>query len=99
MRVVVMTGPADKDLEEIFDFIALDNPPAAIEYVRELRTRALGLGAFPRMYRLRPDLPGGNLRTVAVGSHLIVYRVLRSRVEVLRFPHGAMDLTRMFRAK
>ncbi|MBV9043979.1 MAG: type II toxin-antitoxin system RelE/ParE family toxin [Alphaproteobacteria bacterium] len=95
MRVLI-TRPADKDLEDIFDFIARDNVPAAIEYVRELRAKALGLGDFPRMYRLRRDLPTGNLRTAPAGSHLIVYRVTRSRVEVLRFAHGAMDLIRMF---
>jgi plasmid stabilization system protein ParE len=98
MRVVI-TGPAEADPEDIFDFIALDNVLAAIDYVVELRRKALGLGYFPRMYRLRRDLPGGNLRTVPAGSHLIVYRVLRARVEVLRFPHGAMDLARIFGAE
>jgi len=98
MRVVI-TGPAEVDLEDIFDFIALDNVQAAVDYVRELRRRALGVGEFPRMYRLRRELPARDLRTIPVGSHLVVYRIRRNRVEVLRFPHSAMDLAQLFGAK
>jgi toxin ParE1/3/4 len=94
MRVVI-TPDADADFEEIFDYIAVDSPQAALHYVRMLREKALGLGHFPRKYAVREDLPG-ELRAVPTGSHMIVYRISKKRVEIVRVVHGARDLPRLF---
>jgi toxin ParE1/3/4 len=94
MRVVIAED-AEADFEDIFDYIAVDGPQAAVRYVRMLRKTALGLGHFPRKYAVREDLPG-ELRAVPTGSHLIVYRIAKNRVEILRVVHGARDLPKLF---
>jgi toxin ParE1/3/4 len=94
MRVVI-TAPAEADLEEVFDYIALENPRAAKKYVAELRRKIRGLGQFPRAHPLRNDLRPG-FRTVAHGSHLIVFRIAGNLVEIVGVVHGARDLPSLF---
>ncbi len=94
MRVAI-TARATADLEDIFAYISVENPLAAINYVRALRARAKGLGNFPRKFAIRSDLPG-DLRGVPHGSHVILYRIAKARVEVVRFVHGARDLPSVF---
>ena len=47
---------AELDLEEIADFIALDNPRRALSFVRELRERCQKIAWFPEAIQLRPEL-------------------------------------------
>jgi len=94
MRVVI-TVEAEADFEDVFDYIAADSPQAALQYVRMLREKALGLGRFPRRHRVREDLPD-EMRIAPSGSHLIVYRIAGRRVEILRVIHGARDLPKLF---
>ncbi|WP_165214314.1 type II toxin-antitoxin system RelE/ParE family toxin [Affinirhizobium pseudoryzae] len=79
---------AVSDRDTIFDYIALDNPQAAIELDLKLSAAASRLLTFPqsgrcgRVERTR-ELP-------LVGTpYVIVYRVEEERVRVLRVLHGA----------
>jgi len=94
MRVVV-TAPAERDLEGIFDYIASDSPRNAKKYVGELRRKINGLGRFPLIHPLRGDLRTG-LRTASHGSHVVVFRIAERIVEVIGVIHGARDLTELF---
>jgi toxin ParE1/3/4 len=51
---VVFTLRAERDLEEIADFIAQDSPRRAQSFIDELRDRALGLADAPRAFPLVP---------------------------------------------
>ena len=94
MRVVV-TAPAERDLEGIFDYIAADSPRNAKKYIGELRKRIKGIGRFPLIHPLRGDLQT-DLRTASHGSHVIVFRIAEKIVEVIRVVHGARDLLALF---
>jgi toxin ParE1/3/4 len=50
---------ADADLEEIGDFIAEDNPDAAIAFVQRLRRRCHDLLTFPAVGRKRDEIRTG----------------------------------------
>ncbi|WP_246763148.1 type II toxin-antitoxin system RelE/ParE family toxin [Rhizobium binae] len=39
---------AEKDLFDIYEFIAADNPPAAIEFIRRLRHSAISWRTCPK---------------------------------------------------
>jgi plasmid stabilization system protein ParE len=85
---VYITDEAEADLEEIADYIALDNPTRAVSFAQELRARAMLLGDMPRAAPSRPDL-GKGLRAAVHAPCLIVFRIRRQCVEVLRIIHGA----------
>ncbi len=85
---VVWTRPAARDLEEIGDYIARDNPPAADRVVKRIRTRAQQLAAHPLLGR-----PGRVVETrelvVSSTPFIVVYRAAEERVEILAVFHAA----------
>ena len=89
--IVEVTAEAERDLEEIGDWIARDNPKRALTFVRELRTACLGLGDFPKRFSLVPRYEAHGIRHCVHGNYLIFYRVGQARVVVIHVRHGAMD--------
>jgi plasmid stabilization system protein ParE len=80
-----------RDLKQIRDFIAVENPSAAVRVAESLLNRAEGLATFPERGGLVRGRPG--LRFIVVGPYLIFYRLddEMSLVRVTRFWHGARD--------
>lgn len=89
--IVRFTAEAEADLERIGDYIARDNPPRAVTFVRELRAACLGLADFPERFPLVPHYADKGIRQRVHGSYLIFYRVEADSVTVLHVRHGAMD--------
>jgi toxin ParE1/3/4 len=87
---VVWSDSAIADLNEIFDFLALDNPAAATRIATRLIAAAQKLEVFP--HRGRPA--GERARELAiVWPYLIRYAVAEDEVRVLTVQHGARDRT------
>ena len=94
MRLQI-TPLAQRDLEEITDFIALDNPARAVSFIDELRAQCTRLCANPSAYRLRPDIAGG-LRSCAYGRYVIFFDVNERQLTIVRILHSARDVTQQF---
>lgn len=89
---VWITAEAERDLEEIADYIARDNPPRALSFVLELREKCLSLVDTPLAFPLVPRYEHLGVRRRIHGSYLIFYRVEdEKRLVVLHVLHGAMD--------
>ena len=67
MKRINITPAADRDADEIFAYIAGDNPPAAEEQIQRIFTAAKRLADFPESGRARPEL-GAHARTIVVGD-------------------------------
>lgn len=89
--IVRISAEAEHDLETIGDWIACDNPPRALDFVRELRAACLGLAEFPERFPLVPRYEVHDVRHRVHGNYLIFYRVEQDRVVVIHILHGAMD--------
>jgi toxin ParE1/3/4 len=83
---------AERDIEEIGDFIARDGPRRAVTYIHELRDRCSQLVEFPRAAPLRPAL-GNGVRCVVFGRYLIFYVVHAGVLEIRRVLHGARSIS------
>ena len=83
-----------RDLEEIGDYIATDDPRRAASFVAELRAHCERLLPNPRIHPVRPSLPG-NVRIAPHGNHLIVYREIDDALEIVRILHGARNIEAM----
>ncbi len=93
MRV---TAPeAREDLREIEEYIAQDNPQAAVDFVGRLTERFAELAEFPGSGRKRDDIRPG-YRGVSVKDYLIFYRVSGEVVEIMHVLHGRRDLPKLF---
>ncbi|HEX8626229.1 MAG TPA: type II toxin-antitoxin system RelE/ParE family toxin [Allosphingosinicella sp.] len=91
MKRVDITPAADRDADEIFAYIAGDDPRAAEEQIQRIFTAAKRLADFPESGRARPEL-GPGARTIVVGRYLLLYRVGPDSVDILRIVHGAREL-------
>ncbi len=86
---------AERSLEQIGDYIALDSPARAESFTRELIDAALVLGDAPRAYPLVPRFERLGVRRRVHGNYVILYRVETHRVFVVQIVHGARDYGRL----
>lgn len=83
MRLVI-SPMAEQDIEEIGDYIALDNPARALSFIEEL------YGETPKLYRRRDEL-GKGVRGCPYGRYLIVFSNKQDEVRIERVLHMARD--------
>ena len=86
-----VSARARTDLDEIWLYIAQDNPEAADKYIRAIVSRFPMIASMPQMGRERPDLSPG-LRSFVVGHHVIFYRLFEDHLEIVRVLDGVRDL-------
>ncbi|MGJ8634695.1 MAG: type II toxin-antitoxin system RelE/ParE family toxin [Luteolibacter sp.] len=75
MARLIWTDPALQDLEQIADYIALDNPDAAKRLIKEVFQKVELLEQFPEMYPVAHDLPGSNYRHLSIPPLRIFHRI------------------------
>ena len=85
------TPQAEIDLEEIGDYIALDNPRRAVTFIQEIRRQCEKIADTPMSYLARPDL-GGAIRICIHGNYLVVFEPFADGALILRILHGARRL-------
>jgi toxin ParE1/3/4 len=90
-----LTNQAGTDLDQIWDYIARDDPLAADHFIERLLRTCMLLAQSPRIGRVRADL-AKDLRSHPVGNYLIFYRVLTDAIEIVRVIHGGRNLHAIF---
>lgn len=83
---------AERDIEEIGDFIASDNPARAVTFISELTERCRDLVDYPAAAPLRPEF-GPGVRMIPFGRYLIFYLVEAGGLAILRVIHSARNWT------
>ena len=83
-------------LEDIYDYIAADNPSAAAKVVDGIIAKAEMLSIFPDMGSRLRNVPEGEVRMVLYGHYRIAYlrRPGLEAIDVLGVFHGALDIDR-----
>jgi toxin ParE1/3/4 len=87
---------AERDLDEIADYVAGCSPSAAIREIEVLFERFALLASQPLMGQLRDDLPS-RPRAFSSGNYLILYRPTIAGIEVARVIHAARDVAAILR--
>jgi plasmid stabilization system protein ParE len=82
---------AEKDVEDIWDYLSADNPARAREFISELDRQALTLEQFPERCPSIPEneILGARYRHLVYGNYRLIFRIAESTVFVLRILHGA----------
>jgi len=83
MAQLIWTEPALLDLDEIADYIALDDPAAASNYVLEVFNRVERLELYPNSGKRPAELPRTPYREVVVPPCRIFYRTEKDQVLIL----------------
>jgi toxin ParE1/3/4 len=88
---ILRTPEAIADLDDIWDYIARDNPAAADGMLDELNDRFELLSDNPEIGELQPKLADGAYRRFTCRNHVIYYRPLKEGIVLVRVLHGARD--------
>jgi toxin ParE1/3/4 len=95
-RFEIFVSPAAaNDLEDIWLYIAQENPLAASRVLQKLNHRIVSLMQMPKRTQLRPDI-APTARCLIQGNYLVLYEVFESYVEIVRVVHGSIDLTKLY---
>lgn len=78
---------AEADRDGIIDYIAQDDPVAAIDLGDEIDRRVTALPNQPKLYRV--GRVRGTREMVVHPNYIVVYRIVRGEIEILRVLHSA----------
>ena len=92
-RRVALLPIARDDIEEIYLYVAADNPGAAVALTDKILARIDSLESLPLIGKIVPDaeLAKRDYRMLVVDDYLVFYRVVDDIVVVYRVLHGARD--------
>lgn len=99
MPVYVLSPDALQDLQDIWDFVALDSVNTADKLGDEFFNAFEKSARQPRMGHTRTDLTERDVRFWTAGSYLIVYRERPDALQVLAVLHGSRDVPEVIREK
>jgi plasmid stabilization system protein ParE len=99
MPAYLLSPDALQDLQDIWDFVALDNENAADQLEDEFFSAFEKLAQHPRMGHTRPDIGERAVRFWPAGSYLIVYRELAETLQVVAVLHGSRDIPEVIRKR
>ena len=95
MAEVIWTDPALDQLEEIAEYIALDKPSAASNFVRTIFSTVDRLEQFPESGHAPPELPDSIFRELYVRPCRIFYRNEDDVVLILHVMREERQLRRL----
>ena len=88
MAELIWTEPALHDLNEIADYIALDNPDAAVQLVSNIFDNVERLEKYPASGKTVEEMPGTDYRELVIPPCRIFYRSEADFVYVLYIMRG-----------
>ena len=92
MAEIRWTEEAVTWLQDIYEYIAEDNPTAAQNVVKGIYGKTQILKTFPKIgYKYR-DEPEGEIRIILYGHYRIAYVIKYNVAEILGVFHGALKI-------
>ncbi|MEZ9472390.1 type II toxin-antitoxin system RelE/ParE family toxin [Vibrio lentus] len=99
MAEVIWSEPALSDLNDIAEYIALENLAVAKQLVQNLFDKVARLVDFPESGRLSPELEHLNYREVVVNPCRVFYKQEGDKVYILFVMRAERDLRRFLLSK
>jgi toxin ParE1/3/4 len=93
---VFITPAADKDIGNIGDWIAAENPRRAISFMLELQKACHAIGDAPKGSVVVQRYVDHDIRRKPYRDYLIFYRIKNETVEILHVVHGSRDYAKLF---
>lgn len=95
MAKIRWTNEAVNWLQEIFEYISLENPKAAQKVVEGIYNKAQTLKKFPKTGHIYRNEPEGEIRILLYGHYRITYLMKSDEIiEILGVFHGALEIER-----
>lgn len=91
MSRLIITESAQADLDQIWLFIARDNPDVANQFLNRLVNRCQSYANQPLLGEQRREL-GSDVRCFSIGHYVVFYLPQAEGIQVIRVIHGARDI-------
>ncbi len=85
---VIFTDRFLNRAEEYSDYIALDNIPAAINWVEQIFDYCKQLKSSPESGRVVPEFSRPEIRKLLHGNYRLIYEVKPEKIDMLTIWHG-----------
>ncbi len=89
------TPLAEQDLEDIWFFVAQDNPDAADRLLEKIEESIVLLAENPPLGPARPDI-APELRYHPVDHYVLFYRIFKNDIDLVRVVHEARHWLSLF---
>ncbi|MCP4677672.1 MAG: type II toxin-antitoxin system RelE/ParE family toxin [Deltaproteobacteria bacterium] len=89
------TKQSKQDLDDIWEYIARDNPSAADGFIDSLHGKCCMLAERPEIGKERPEIRL-DIRSFPVGNYLIFYHLQDGIITIDRFLSGYRDIPNLF---
>jgi toxin ParE1/3/4 len=86
------TVEAERDIEDIGDYIARDSPARAVAFIEALTEKCHRITEQPAAAPLRPEF-GDDVRMILFGRYLVFYSFDADELKIIRVIHGARDIS------
>ncbi len=77
---------------EIAEYIALDNPAAAKNWIGLIFQEVELLVSSPKMGRVVPEIGSKQIRELIIANYRIIYRIEKINISILTIRHGKQIL-------
>jgi toxin ParE1/3/4 len=91
MKIIWSPLAVDR-ISEIAEYISMDNPTAAADWVDMVFSRVEQLKSFPESGRVVLETTNEKIRELFFGHYRIIYRIEEKRISVLTVRHGKQIL-------
>lgn len=91
MRIVWSPLAIDR-ASEIAQYIAMDKPSAAENWINTIFTKVERLEFLPEIGRIVPEVNNRQIRELVYGNYRIIYRIETEQVSILTIRHGKQIL-------
>lgn len=85
---VIWTTESLKRLIQIEDYISNDSPQRAIKFIDRIIKRGESLTQYPYKGRMATELSVPEIREILENNYRIVYRITKTRIEILTIFEG-----------
>jgi len=92
MSGYALSPEADRDLDDLWDYIAEDSIDAADRLTVRLMDSFEALARNPGMGHKREDLTNYHVLFWPVGNYLVIYRGERTPIEIVAIVYGTRDI-------
>ncbi len=99
MSRYVLGRDAERDLDDLWEYIAQDSVDAADRLIAEIFEAFELLARNPGIGHKREDLTKFAVLFWPVGNYLIIYRTVGSLVEIVATVHGKRDIPAFLRQR
>lgn len=95
MGRVIRSESVERDLLDIWLYIAQENEPAADRLLRRIEQRCSRYATQPLLGERRPEL-SERARSFPVGNYVVIYEPLEDGIALLLVTRGCRDIHRLF---